>query len=290
MSNYRSDGKPYPATPIYEEVVVTTTTDLGERQFEGESGGSSPDAADRVRRNAAQAGGTVGQAASDVKDETLGVASAAKDAGGQVASVTKDQAQRVVADTVSQARTLYGQATTELSSQAAKQQVRLVEGLRTLGADLDKMTESVDSGPASELVGNLSGRAHRVAEWLDLRSPEEVVHDVRRYAARRPGVFIALAAVTGVVAARLTKALTADAASQHSQSAATGTPSGTRSSTYVGGVGESLVVPGSVDTGYPDRLGFGAATGGVPSTPSAAGDIQHDAGVQPGTGYVGGVR
>jgi hypothetical protein len=287
MSNYRSDGKPYPATPIYEEVVATPVTGVREPGFEPESGASSPDAADRVRRNAAQAGGTVGQTASDVKDETLGVASAAKDAGGQVASVTKDQAQKVVADTMSQARSLYGQATTELSSQAAKQQGRLVEGLRTFGADLGKMTQSVDSGPASELVENLSGRAHRVAEWLDVRSPEEVVHDVRRYAARRPGVFIALAAVTGVVAARLTKALTADAASKHSSATPTGA-TGTRTATYVGGVGESLVVPEPVDTGYAD--GFGAATGVIPRTPAAAGDVQHDAGTQPGTGYVGGVR
>ena len=67
---------------------------------------------------------------------------------------------------MSQARELVGQATTELSSKASKQQGRLSQGLRTFGQDLEKMGsgQQVDSGPASELVQNLAQRAHRVAD------------------------------------------------------------------------------------------------------------------------------
>jgi F0F1-type ATP synthase membrane subunit b/b' len=235
MSNYPPDEPVYPATPIYDEAIATTPVEpVG-------SGSAGSGAADQAKQTAGQAAGTVKQTAGDVKDQAAGVASTANDAGAQVASTTKDEAQRVVADTMGQARQLYGQATSELSSQASKQQGRLTETIRTFGQDLAKMGsgEKVDSGPASELIQNLAGRAHGVAEWLESRSPEEVLHEVRRFAARRPGVFIGIAAATGVVAARVTKALTANAASS-AGSALTG---GSGDSGYVGGAGSTYVVP-----------------------------------------------
>ena len=210
MSNYPPDEPVYPATPIYEETVVTTSSPTS-----GSTGSDSKasQAADQAKQTAGQASDTVKQTASDVKDEAAGVASTAKDAGGQVASTTVEQAQRVAADTVGQAKELFGQATTELSSQASKQQERLTQTIRTFGQDLSKMGsgQKVESGPAAELMQNLAGRAQSAADWFESRSPEEVLRDVRQFAARRPGLFIGLAALTGVVAARVTKALVADA-------------------------------------------------------------------------------
>ena len=212
MSNYPPDEPVYPATPIYDEAVAVTPVPPLEQ---GGSDSKASQAADQAKQTAGQAKDTVKQTAGDVKDQAAGVASTAKDAGAQVASTTKDEAQRVVADTVTQAKQLYGQATTELSSQAGKQQDRLTQTIRTFGEDLTRLGngERVDSGPAAELIQNLAGRAHTAAQWLESRSPEDVLYEVRQLAARRPGLFIGLAAVTGVVAARLTKALTANAAS-----------------------------------------------------------------------------
>jgi hypothetical protein len=129
-------------------------------------------------------------------------------------------------------------------------------------------------------VQNLSQRAHRVADWLEARSPEEVLDEVRQYAARRPGLFIAIAAGAGVVAARLTKALVADAKSNQAggtSTVATGYQSrigyADTSSTYVGGTGDTYVAP--TGTGYGTGTGVGTGT-------------EYDTGL--GSGNVGGVR
>ena len=92
-----------------------------------------------------------------------------------------------------------------------------------------------ESGLASELVQNLESRARSIGDWLEQRSPEDVLDEVKQFAARRPGLFIALAAGTGIVAARLTKALVAEA----KDDAATG---GSTPSTPAAG-GTTPVVP-----------------------------------------------
>ncbi|MCU1474959.1 hypothetical protein [Amnibacterium sp.] len=249
MSTYPPDGPLDPATPIFDEAVaVTGTTGAGfGTAYETGPDSKTGQVKDQAKQTAGQAKETVQRTAADAKDQAADVAATAKDAGAQVASTTKEQAQRVVGDTVDQARQLYGQATTELSSQASKQQDRLGQGLRTFGSDLEKMGsgQQVDSGPASELVQNLAQRAHRVAEWLESRSPEEVLYDVRQYAARRPGVFIALAAVSGVVAARLTKALVADSKADSGPT----TGYGAGGSSYVGGYGSEYTTGAIVDGG-----------------------------------------
>jgi hypothetical protein len=284
MSSYPTDEPVYPATtPVYEEEVIVTTAEVP--QGTGSSGsGRTSQATDQAKQTAGQAKETVKQTASEVKGQAADVAETAKGAGQQVASTTKDEAQRVVSDTVTQARQLLGQATTELSSQAGKQQERLGGGIRTFGHDLSKLGrgEQVDSGPASELVQNLSQRAHRVADWLEARSPEEVLDEVRQYAARRPGLFIAIAAGAGVVAARLTKALVADAKSNQAggtSTVATGYQSrigyADTSSTYVGGTGDTYVAPTGTGTGYGTGTGVGTGT-------------EYDTGL--GSGNVGGVR
>lgn len=303
MSNYPPDEPVYPATPIYDEAIATTPTTFDQQ---GGSDSKASQAADQAKQTAGQAADTVKQTAGDAKEQAAQVASTAKDAGADVASTTKQagaqvagtakgEAQRVVADTVSQARDLYGQATTELSSQAGKQQDRLTQTIRTFGQDLDKIGrgESVDSGPAVELVQNLAGRAHRAAEWLESRSPEDVLYEVRQLAARRPGLFIGLAAVTGVVAARLTKALRAEAGSGSGSSRGLTSGSsvggsayvggdGYAGGTYVGGVGETAIIPEPVGTEYATG---GQYTGAGYGTPYGAGATDPAVDAEYGTEY-----
>jgi hypothetical protein len=284
MSNYPPDEPVYPATPIYEETIVTTTG-----QTSGTSGSDSKAsrATDQAKRTAGQAKDTVQQTAADVKEEAAGVASTAKDAGGQVASTTVEEAQRVAADTVDQARELFGQATTELSSQASKQQERLTQTIRTFGQDLSKMGsgQKVESGPAAELMQNLAGRAQSVADWFESRSPEEVLYDVRQFAARRPGLFIGLAAVAGVVASRVTKALVADA-----KPGLTGSSQGSSylgsDATYVTEVQERTYVvpePAYGEYGTQDTTDVEYGTGLAPEN-------EFGTGREYGTGTVGGTR
>jgi hypothetical protein len=205
-----------PATPLYDETAAAPTysdlrvpppvfeedLDLDAQQGGQGSGGAAQEAKDRAKQ-------TTGAA----KDAASDVAGTAKDAGARVASTGKEQASRVAKDALGQARELYGQATSQLSEQAGTQQQRAAGTIRTFAEDLGKMGQGQqpDSGLASELVQNLETRARGIGEWLEQHSPEEVLDEVKQFAARRPGLFIALAAGTGIVAARLTKALVAEA-------------------------------------------------------------------------------
>jgi uncharacterized protein YjbJ (UPF0337 family) len=267
MSSYPTDEPVYPATPIYDEAVVTTTASV---PGEGSDSSKASQAAGQAKETAGQAKETVKQTAGEVKDQAAGVASTAKGAGQQVASTTRDEAQRVVGDVLSQARNLFRQATHQLSSQASTQQDRLTQGIRTFGQDLTKMGsgEQVGSGPALNLIQNVAGRAERVADWFESRRPEEVLTEVRQYAARRPGLFIALAATGGAVAARVTKALVADAKPSRSGGAGSGYENSGyegADSTYVTGARETYVAPEPVvGTGYGaqgEQYGAGAEYG-----------------------------
>ena len=199
-----------PTTPLYDQTAAAP--DYSDLRVPPPALEEALDPADRDgaprggQDRAAQSGGAAKDAAADV-------AGSAKEAGARVASTGGDQASRVAKDALGQARELFGQATAQLSEQAGAQQRKAAGTLRTVAEDLGRMGQGQqpESGLATELVQNLETRARSIGDWLEQRSPEDVLDEVKRFAAERPGLFIALAAGTGIVAARLTKALVAEA-------------------------------------------------------------------------------
>jgi hypothetical protein len=146
------------------------------------------------------------------KQEAAGVAGDAKDAARNVTSTAKDKASGVASEAKSQTRDLLDQTTSELKGQAGQQQQRAAQGLRSISDELSSMAERSDgNGVAADLVRNASGRASSVAGWLESRDPGSLLSDVKSFAARKPGTFIAIAAGAGLLGGRLAKALTADA-------------------------------------------------------------------------------
>lgn len=163
-------------------------------------------------------GGTVDTA----KQEASDLASTAKTEATDVVDTAKDQAASVAHEARTQAKDLYRTTTRELREQAGTQQQRLADGLRSVGDELDSMAESsAEPGVASDLVQQVSRRVGSAASWLSERDPSSVMDEVKRYARRKPGTFIAIAAVAGVVVGRLTRAL-ASAASDEKDDAQTG--------------------------------------------------------------------
>jgi hypothetical protein len=143
-----------------------------------------------VRQGTAQAGQQVSQA------------------GGALAHNAAEQARDVANEANRQARELMGQASGQLKEQASAQQHRAADGLRALGNELQAMSERSDQpGMATDLVRHAADRAHQAAQWLDQREPGMVVNEVRDYARRNPGMFLAGAAVAGVIAGRLGKSM-----------------------------------------------------------------------------------
>jgi hypothetical protein len=97
----------------------------------------------------------------------------------------------------------------QVRDQAGSQKSRAVQGLHALGDELEQMAHSSgQSGLAAELARKVSGRTRDLADYLDRREPGDLLEEVRSYARRRPVVFLAGAAMAGVVAGRLTRGLT----------------------------------------------------------------------------------
>lgn len=228
--------------------------------------------------------GGVGQ----VRDEAKNVAGTAADAGRDVAGVAKEQAQNVAGEAKSQVRDLYHQSQRELRDQAAQQQERVAGGLRSVSDELRQMASASESGGvASDLVRQAADRTSSVAEWLGARDPGSLLNEVKSYARRNPGTFIAVAAVAGALVGRLGRSLAANASDDSSGSGTTGTqytPPTTPAGTYttpttgfdetgtVGGVGDvgfgapGAAGPGAADTGIYTEPGGFTGTGGLDDT------------------------
>jgi uncharacterized protein YjbJ (UPF0337 family) len=196
MSTYSQDGfTPDPSTPVYEDISVETTTTGG-------TGGKT----DTAKQEAAGV-------AQDAAQASKQVAGTAADQGKQVAGTAKEQARRVTTEAATQVRGLASQAGNELRQQAGMQQERVAQGIRSLSEQLNGMASGTvpAEGPALSIVRSVADRAEAAASWLEARDPGSLLGEVRSFASRRPGTFIAIAAVAGIVAGRLTTSLVTEA-------------------------------------------------------------------------------
>ena len=140
------------------------------------------------------------------REEAAGVARTAQESGGQVASTAGEQASRVASEATAQARDLLKEGRGQLTEQAREGQRKAANGLRTLSDQLQQMAErSEGQGMAPEVVRQAADRTRTVASWLEDREPGDLLGEVRRFARRKPGVFLASAALAGVVLGRMTR-------------------------------------------------------------------------------------
>ncbi|WP_207843636.1 hypothetical protein [Williamsia soli] len=165
-----------------------------------------PDAASSQPDSSSSQGSTV-----DVATQQAGeVAGTATDAGKHVAGVATEQAQQVAGEVKNQTQDLLNQTRQELTTQAAAQQQRVAGGLRALSDEFDSMAKNSENpGMATDLTRQASQRAYTVASWLEDREPGQILDEVTRFARRKPGTFLALAAGAGLLAGRLGRGLTA---------------------------------------------------------------------------------
>jgi hypothetical protein len=142
-------------------------------------------------------------------DQSQGMGTQAKEAGQRMGSVAKDEAGRVVGEAGRQAREMIDRTRSEVMAEAGTQQERVATGLRSASDELSAMGrgESVEeSGMASQLVRSAGERTRAIADWLGERDPQALMEEVRAYARRRPGMFLAAAAIAGVALGRVTRA------------------------------------------------------------------------------------
>ncbi len=241
----------------------------------------------------------------DVAQEQAGeVAGSATEAGKHVAGVAGEQASQVKSEATQQAKDLWRQTQGELNDQAATQQNRAAQGLRSLSEELRSMARgSEQPGMATDLAHQAAERTNTVASWLDQHEPGHVLDEVTRFARRRPGAFLAISAGAGFLVGRLGRGLKAagsndagDGAARDLSSGDPGAgaeyttpeyatvppPPGYQPSGYPAGP----AYPQSPPPHYPPGSGYPAQPPRGPGYPPAAGGPQQGPGYPPpGPGY-----
>jgi hypothetical protein len=122
-----------------------------------------------------------------------------KDAASEASQALGESTKRTVSD-------LRGRVTDNASSTVADQKQRATEGLAGIVDEIQALVaRSDDGGTVTQLLDEAEVRLRGVVDWLESRSPEDVLDEVRAFARRRPGTFLAGAALAGVVAGRVTR-------------------------------------------------------------------------------------
>lgn len=192
---------PTGATPTPDSPAGTTTPAPPASQTSpptvSPGAASPPDAGADARERASGVADHAGQSAGEVKDHAL----------HEVADL-KEEAKEQLRDVAGQARHHLGDvattASTELKAQAGEQATRMGGGLEDIARQLSAMADAADEpGMVPDLVGSLGSQVSTIASRLQEGSLDDVLDDVRRFARRRPGMFLLAAAGAGFAASRV---------------------------------------------------------------------------------------
>lgn len=210
--------------------------------------------------------GTTGTAshgtADTMKEEAGHVRDSAMDAGRHVADTAKTEARHVAGEAKQQARQLLDQGMHEMREQARMQQHRAADGMLSFGDDLRSMADGAQGGLAAQLVSEVGDRASAAARWLDAREPADLLDEVKSFARRRPGTFIAIAGIAGLLVGRLARGIVSEAKEERE-----------RSGSQASGGAQPARTGRAVGTGVP------ATAAGASATPVAVGSPYPDAAV-----------
>jgi len=207
-------------------------------------------------------------AADTAKKEGQDLAQRAAGSTGQVAQTAKEEAKAVVQEATTEARDLAGQARTEVKAKFDDQRQRLSGALRTSGQEFAQFARSEEQSPLTKELARRAGEyAQNVGDYLDRADTGRVLNDVRSFARRRPGAFLLIATIGGVVVGRLTRSVMASQSSTGASDAPSYGPSGTTTTTPGRGDGVTAARfpddrPGNTPAPAPPMTGTGSATGG----------------------------
>ncbi|WP_203581793.1 hypothetical protein [Microbacterium hibisci] len=215
---------------------------------------------------ATQSTGTGQSTGSGDMKERVADSVAEVDAGAKhVASVAGEEVKGVAHDAKNAAKGFLHETRSQLTDQASTQQRRAADALRSTSDELSGLADGTatgSGGAATSAVRAVGEQTRRVADWLEQREPADVVYEVRSFARRHTGAFLALAVGVGLIAGRVTRALVSDARDSNGTSGSTGRRpmltegAGTGYTGTTGGYGDSTGA-------YAGAAGVGAAGAGV---------------------------
>lgn len=220
--------------------------------------------------------------AGEVKDHAVSEATDVKDhattAARDVAHTAGREARSVAHDARDEFRALVDSGLDEANVQAGHGQRRAAEQLRNVVDELDGMVRGSERyGMATQAAQELADRGRGLAGWLENHEPRDAVDEVRRFAARNPWTFLAIAAGAGLLVGRFVRGVRDDDADEYGADARRARTQQSRSigTTYQPVPGQG--VPEPVEPGFtaPGGLHGGPSYGGAPApgtTNTAAGD------------------
>ncbi|MFI8997508.1 hypothetical protein [Streptomyces sp. NPDC053542] len=128
----------------------------------------------------------------------------AQEKGQEVAGTAREGAAEVVKETTAQGRYLYEKARDQAAGETGAQVRRMAVGLRRIADDLRHMSdEAKPDSPAASLVRQAADRGQLLADRLERQGPDELLNEVKDFARRRPGLFLAGAALAGFAVSRV---------------------------------------------------------------------------------------
>lgn len=197
-----------------------------------------------------------------------------------VVGTVQDQAAGLGQEAVEQARDLLGEVRDRVRAQVDNRFTELGARLRAVadGGDALQRGRPEEAGAAGEWVGAASQQVRSIADALDRRGVDGSLQQLREYGRRRPGMFLAGAALAGFGVARLLRSGAAGGASSGSGASGSVTSSAQPGVTGARGRDPELPWPGAgasapaVDE--PTRLGTPPVRSGpgVVGTPAPAWD------------------
>jgi hypothetical protein len=131
----------------------------------------------------------------------------AREGTRQVTETAREQARTVLGEARGQARQAADRMRLRVTDEANTQSRRFSENLRSWSDELASMAESgKPDSPARDIVHQIAASGRQAAGYLDQHGVRGALDDIQAFARRRPGAFLAGAALAGFALARATKA------------------------------------------------------------------------------------
>lgn len=219
------------------------------------------------------------------KDEAAEQAGHLKDQAShsakEVAHTAADEAKSVARDAQSEIRSLVNSGLDEVNAQAGTGQQKLAVHLHGLVDELDAMARNSEQpGIATDVVRQVADRGRSLAGWLQHHEPQDALDEIRRYAARKPVAFLALAAGAGLIVGRFVRGVRDEGSDDRRQpQRAVGTDYAPPTETLTtattgaghGGAGYGGTAPADASSGQTTGLGQ-QTPGGPAGRPADLGD------------------
>jgi hypothetical protein len=154
------------------------------------------------------------------RDEGRALAGSAAEEARTVGQTVQQQAARVTDEVATQARDLVSSATSTLERQAEDEAHKLAGVLRSAGDQARALAEgrTEDAGDIDKYVRAIAGTLSDIAVRVDELGARGSVEELREFARRRPGLFLAGAATVGFLGSRFVRNAGGDGAASDGRS------------------------------------------------------------------------